>query len=500
MSIDAGQMAARLIVGVAGPVLADAERQWLRRWQPAGVILFARNCRDLGQWRRLVADLHAVLPAGAELCADHEGGPVSFLQVVAGRPPAPRTLGDLDDVERTQRVHQETGRRLRELGLDRVLAPCCDVLTEPGNPVIGARAFGVDSALVARHAAAAMAGLTAAGLAGCAKHWPGHGHVRVDTHETGMASVGVAGGGAAAGAVASATTADASREAVQQPFLAALAAGATQVMLAHLPAGPGRLPASIDPGEIAALRGRVGPRVMLVSDDVSMGALRAPLALLGVDAGDGRSSGLADPAILSLDWLLAVAAAGCDRLLLRGIPWRALPLPSGASGPRLPDAPVPLDLMEVGPPSALYAETRQLAAAAVALRPGSEPVLWFDATGADRLGEAASLQTVLRRHWPRIVHLQPMAPRLAPGESYAAVLITSHRPLTVAQAQLLAGLVAPAGTAVAAGHPSLAGDLRRLLSDRWQVDAIYDVAAPDLLALPGGGASEAPPSSPAGAI
>ncbi|MDY0109708.1 MAG: glycoside hydrolase family 3 N-terminal domain-containing protein [Candidatus Krumholzibacteria bacterium] len=493
MSIDAGQLAARLIVGVAGPVLADAERQWLRRWQPAGVILFARNCRDLAQWRRLVADLRAVLPA-AELCADHEGGPVSFLQAVAGRPPAPRTLGDLDDVERTQRVHRETGRRLRELGLDRVLAPCCDVLTEPGNPVIGARAFGVDSALVARHAAAAMAGLAAAGLAGCAKHWPGHGHVRFDTHETGTAGVGVA------GSVASDTTVDASREAVLRPFLAALAAGATQVMIAHLPAGPDRLPASIDPGEIAVLRGRVGPRVLLVSDDVSMGALRAPLALLGIDAGDGRSSGLADPAILSLDWLQAVAAAGCDRLLLRGIPWRALPLPSGASGPRLPDAPAPLDLMEVGPPSALYAETRQLAAAAVALRPGSEPMLWFDATGADRLGEAAGLLTVLGRRWPRMAHLDARIARLAPDEPYTTVLITSHRPLTVAQAQLLAGLVAPAGTAVAAGHPSLAGDLRRLLGDRWQVDAIYDVAAPDLQALPGGDASAPPPSSPAGAI
>ena len=55
------------MVGLAGPALHPAERDWLLRWQPAGVILFTRNVTDPEACRRLVADLHAVLPARAEI-------------------------------------------------------------------------------------------------------------------------------------------------------------------------------------------------------------------------------------------------------------------------------------------------------------------------------------------------------------------------------------------------------------------------------------------------
>ena len=77
-----------------------------------------------------------------EIVADHEGGPVSQLSFAVGRPPAAWALGVLDDPDLTRRVFVETGRRCRQLGIDRLLAPCADVLTEVHNPVIGSRAFG----------------------------------------------------------------------------------------------------------------------------------------------------------------------------------------------------------------------------------------------------------------------------------------------------------------------------------------------------------------------
>ncbi|HOX25046.1 MAG TPA: glycoside hydrolase family 3 N-terminal domain-containing protein [Candidatus Krumholzibacteria bacterium] len=464
MNEPSSPFAARLIVGLAGASLDPRERDWFARWRPAGVILFARNCRGPEQLRGLVRDLRAVLPADAEICADHEGGAVSFLQAAAGRPPSPRTLGDLDDPDLTRRVHEQTGRRLRDLGLDRVLAPCCDVLREARNPVIGSRAFAADPERVARHAAAAYAGLSDAGLAACAKHWPGHGSTRGDTHDDETADV-------------------AADDADREPFRAVLAAGADALMVGHLPAAPRRPPLTVDGIGLADLRRAVGPRVRIYSDDVSMGALRPALAARGVEAGDGRSEGLVDPGVLTASWLEAIAGAGSDRLLLRGIPWRALPLADGAAGPALPALAPALDLARCGPDAPAYAEARRRAAAGVTPRPGPGRLLWLDATAGDRLGEASALGPALSALWPDLVRLDSAAARLAPGRAFARVLVTSHRPLTLAHAGCLEPQLAAAGEALVAGHPSLGEDLARLAGPLWRVSALRDLSGPDLGAL-----------------
>jgi beta-N-acetylhexosaminidase len=457
-----GDLARRLVVGLAGPVLHPRERAWLAHWQPAGVLLFARNVRDARQLATLVADLRAVLPAAAELCADHEGGPVSALQAVAGRPPAAGGLGTLDDPDLTTAVHAETAAALREAGLDRVLSPVCDVLSHPRNPVIGARAFGTDAAVVARHAAAAARGLRQGGLRGCAKHWPDHGGSPADTHQASVPPAAAEPAG----------------------FLAALDAGLDAVMVGHLPRGHGQPPLSLDRAGLQALRRRLGRGVALWSDDVSMGALRADLAAAGVPAGDGRQEGLADPARLPRAWLAACAAAGCDRLLLRGIPWRALPPPDGAAGPSLPDPAPPQDLACGVPDAPATAAARRRLAAGIALEPGPGRLLWLDTTAGDRLGEAGpALAATVAGAWPDHVRLDTAAPRLAPGPPFARLLVTAQRPLTLAQAQLLEPLTAALGTALVLGHPSLAADVARLAGPGWQVDALPDLAPADLAAV-----------------
>lgn len=456
-------VAGRLVVGLAGPTLAPQEREWLVRWQPAGVILFARNAGEGGAFARLMADLRDALPPGGEICADHEGGAVAFLAAVAGRPPAARTLGDLDRPELTERVHRETGQRLRDLGLDRVLAPCCDVLREPRNPVIGARSFGADAGRVARHAVAAARGLCAAGLHGCAKHWPGHGGTAVDTHDTHEAADGPP------------DAADAA------PFLAALDAGLDAVMVAHLPAAPGRPPLGLDAAGLAGLRARLPRGATLWCDDVSMGALREPLARRGVLAGDGAAAGLVDPGRLTASWLAAIAAAGADRLLLRGIPWRALPVDGVVSGPE----PAPAPGARAAAPDAGdgAVEARRRAAAACPADFAPHRVLWLDATAGDRLGDATALIEPLHRAWPQVVRLDASTPRLAADRPYARLLVTSHRPLTMTQAGLLEPLLAATGEGLAAGHPSLASDLERLAGPGWTFGALADFAPEDLAPL-----------------
>merc|ERR1719482_1940614 len=62
------------------------------------------------------------------------------------------------------------------------LAPVVDVDTNPANPVIGARAFSSDPAAAGESGAAFIAAMQGAGVAACAKHYPGHGDTSVDSH------------------------------------------------------------------------------------------------------------------------------------------------------------------------------------------------------------------------------------------------------------------------------------------------------------------------------
>ncbi len=103
--------------------------------------------------------------------------------------------------------------------------------TADDNPIIGTRSFGADPALVARHAAAAVAGLQAAGVAACAKHFPGHGATVADSHLE-LPTVDA--------------PLDVLRDRDLPPFAAAVAAGDQAIMTAHIrvPALTGDEPAT----------------------------------------------------------------------------------------------------------------------------------------------------------------------------------------------------------------------------------------------------------------
>src|SRR5207245_6490269 len=114
--------------------------------------------------------------SGLLIAIDEEGGDVTRLEATRGSSyPGNLALGTAGDTELTRRVAAAMGAQLAAAGLDLDLAPDADVNTNPANPVIGARAFGSDPKVVADHTAAWIAGLQGAGVAACAKHFPGHG-------------------------------------------------------------------------------------------------------------------------------------------------------------------------------------------------------------------------------------------------------------------------------------------------------------------------------------
>ena len=234
--------------------LADALGRGL-----AGVTLFGSNVT--GDTPALTATLRAAAPAEPVIAIDEEGGDVTRIGYAAGSPyPGNAALGAVDDTALTRSVYTAIGADLGRLGINLDLAPCADVLAPDGSPVVGTRSFGPDTALVARHAAAAVTGLQAAGVAACAKHFPGHGATGEDSHRA-LATV--------AGSLAEIRRRD------LPPFAAAIAAGAAAVMPGHLrvPELTGALPASLSPAAVTGLlRGELGFGGTVICDALEMKA------------------------------------------------------------------------------------------------------------------------------------------------------------------------------------------------------------------------------------
>lgn len=92
------------------------------------------------------------------------------------------TLGALTSEELIYRMGLAVGRQLKRIGVHVNYAPVVDINNNPNNPVIGYRSFGEDPQKVAAYGVAYMRGMQDAGVMACAKHFPGHGDVDVDSH------------------------------------------------------------------------------------------------------------------------------------------------------------------------------------------------------------------------------------------------------------------------------------------------------------------------------
>ena len=176
-----GQALGALAIGFGGTTASDG----LRRAVADGlgcVVLFTRNVENPDQLLALTTSLRAERP-DLLIAIDHEGGEFSHLSAVSRWPmPSPRTLGDLDDLELTRTCAREAATTLARFGIDVMLAPSADVNNNPANPIISTRSFGTTPSRVSRHVTAFIAGVHDAGIAACAKHFPGHGDVTVDSH------------------------------------------------------------------------------------------------------------------------------------------------------------------------------------------------------------------------------------------------------------------------------------------------------------------------------
>lgn len=266
-----------LFVGFAGTSPPRALLELVRAARVGGVILFTRNLPmrteigpdgkpvtvpDPAALRGLVTTLREAAPEDAPLTVaiDQEGGRVQRLRAPWTEWPPMRRLGELDMPQWTADVATAIARELVDIGVNLDFAPVVDVDSNPDNPVIGDRSFARTPTAVATHAAAFVRALQAGGVAACAKHFPGHGDTRDDSH------------------FALPTLPhdlDRLGEIELPPFAAAIEAGVAAVMSAHIvfEAIDRKRPATFSPDVLALLRERLAYDRVVFSDDLEMKAV-----------------------------------------------------------------------------------------------------------------------------------------------------------------------------------------------------------------------------------
>jgi beta-N-acetylhexosaminidase len=262
-----GELMQAAIYGLSGADLTDDERAFFRDADPAGYILFRRNCETADQLRRLTDSLQALsgrrdLP----ILIDQEGGRVARMRA----PEWPEfPTGEAFDrlyqaapssaIEAARSNARALALTLKAVGINVNCLPLLDVRQPDADEIIGDRALGSEPMQVAALGRAILDGMASAGVVGVVKHIPGHGRALCDSHV----------------ALPVVTASDQELEIDVQPF--ERLKWAPMAMTAHVvyTAWDPDHPASQSPRVIQDIvRGRIGFEGRLMSDDIGMEALQ----------------------------------------------------------------------------------------------------------------------------------------------------------------------------------------------------------------------------------
>jgi beta-N-acetylhexosaminidase len=174
-----------LILGISGTTLSDEDKRALSELKPIGVIFFAKNFLDgvpysawLESFKNLINDIHQYSERKFIFTTlDHEGGRVVRTPLPITRFPHAYLLKS-----QARAVAKATALELKSLGINLSWAPVADIFSYPQNPIIGPRSFGITPETASQGVREYYQGLKEGGILGCAKHFPGHGDTRQDSH------------------------------------------------------------------------------------------------------------------------------------------------------------------------------------------------------------------------------------------------------------------------------------------------------------------------------
>ena len=262
-----------LIIGFDDTEMSPRLASLLKRIQPAGVILFARNIRSPEQTWHLLSDCRKCVEAPLFTCVDMEGGLVDRFREAVGPTPSAADVFASSDRKLFRKHGQIIGDNCRALGFNVNFAPALDLAFEASRSVLGSRAVSADPTEVVKYARKFLRGLADASVIGCGKHFPGLGEGRLDSHHD--------------------------LPVIQKPYrrmwqqdlvpYRSLRKDLPMVMVSHgaFPALTTKpIPASLSPRWITdVLRKTIGYRGLIVSDDLEMGGVlkAAPLGEAAVE-------------------------------------------------------------------------------------------------------------------------------------------------------------------------------------------------------------------------
>ena len=146
------------------------------------MILFARNIQSPEQTWRLLHDCQRPVATPLFTCVDLEGGSVDRFRDTLGPTPSAAEVFASRDGKLFRKHGQIIGENCRTLGFNVDFAPVLDLAFEASRSVMGARAVSADPAKAAIYAREFLAGLKAANILGCGKHFPGLGEGNLDSH------------------------------------------------------------------------------------------------------------------------------------------------------------------------------------------------------------------------------------------------------------------------------------------------------------------------------
>ena len=259
MTRDLGQL---LLVGIPGPSLDADTASMLRRVQPGGYILFGRNIASPEQVRRLIDDLRDLSTVEPVITIDQEGGRVSRLRLIGEEPPNAQQLRDKGDAALVRRHGDLTARLLRLFGFNLDLCPVLDIsFDDHADNSLRGRCYGRNVAEVVALAGEFNDALRRGGILSCGKHFPGYSMAGEDPHY-GFPSV-----------VRSRVDLEAHELAVFRHFVPLV----DSMMVGHVHYAALEAdvrPASLSPAMITGLlRGELGFRGLVMTDDLDMGAI-----------------------------------------------------------------------------------------------------------------------------------------------------------------------------------------------------------------------------------
>ncbi len=174
------------IVGFDGFSVPQEFKKAIQEYKLGGTIYFKRNVQSSTQLAELSNELQFSCrnPSSPFLFVsiDHEGGKVDRLIKPFTKFPGSENLGEINSPKMGFQFGSIIAKELKAVGINLNFAPVVDVNTNPNNPVMKERMFSSDPEICGKLGSAICRGIQKMGVASVAKHFPGHGDTKVDSH------------------------------------------------------------------------------------------------------------------------------------------------------------------------------------------------------------------------------------------------------------------------------------------------------------------------------